>query len=137
MAFNPTPSAHIAGITVTSNNLVIPLTSIPELTQAEVVDATGDIRKVAYALTQKLHSVYQNISAEDKPTKWSVVAGLEPLAGVIPLGLATAPYLYSFHALRVNRLLWAEVAQRMTGRRPPELENRRKGWCTDTGRGTR
>lgn len=73
MAFNPTPSAHIAGITVTSNNLVIPLTSIPELTQAEVVDATGDIRKVAYALTQKLHSVYQNIPAEDRPTRWSVV----------------------------------------------------------------
>ena len=68
----------------------------------------------------------------DRAGKGDVVAGLEPLAGVIPLGLATAPYLYSFHALRVNRGLWGEVAQRMTGRRPPELENRRKGWCTDT-----
>jgi len=68
----------------------------------------------------------------ERAGKGDVVAGLEPLAGVIPLGLATAPYLYSFHALRVNRDLWGEVAQRLTGRRPPELENRRKGWCTDT-----
>ena len=68
----------------------------------------------------------------DRAGKGDVVAGLEPLAGVIPLGLATAPYLYSFHALRVNRGLWGEVAQRIIGRRPVELENRRKGWCTDT-----
>ena len=68
----------------------------------------------------------------DRAGRGDVVAGLEPLAGVIPLGLATAPYLYSFHALRVNRELWGEVAKRITGRRPAELENRRKGWCTDT-----
>ena len=68
----------------------------------------------------------------DRASRGDVVAGLEPLAGVIPLGLATAPYLYSFHALRVNRELWGEVAQRFTGRRPPELENRCKGWLTDT-----
>ena len=68
----------------------------------------------------------------ERAGKGDVVAGLEPLAGVIPLGLATAPYLYSFHSLRVNRDLWGEVAHRCTGHRPPELENRRKGWCTDT-----
>lgn len=64
--------------------------------------------------------------------KGDVVAGLEPLAGVIPLGLATAPYLYSFHSLRVNRDLWGEVSLRCAGFRPPKLENRKKGWCTDT-----
>ena len=68
----------------------------------------------------------------ERAGKGDVMAGLEPLAGVIPLGLATAPYLYSFHALRVNRDLWGEVARRCTGSRPAELENRRKGWCTDT-----
>jgi len=68
----------------------------------------------------------------DRAGRGELVAGLEPLAGVIPLGLATAPYLYSFHALRVHRELWGEVAQRLTGRRSAELENRRKGWCTDT-----
>ena len=68
----------------------------------------------------------------DRASRGDVLAGLEPLAGVIPLGLATAPYLYSFHALRVNRDLWGEVAQRFTGSRPPELQNRCKGWLTDT-----
>jgi glycosyltransferase involved in cell wall biosynthesis len=68
----------------------------------------------------------------DRAGRGDVVAGLEPLAGLIPLGLATAPYLYSFHALRVNRELWGEVAKRIADRRPRELENRRKGWCTDT-----
>jgi len=68
----------------------------------------------------------------DRAGRGDVLAGLEPLAGVIPLGLATAPYLYAFHALRVNRGLWGEVAQRIKGRRPPELENCCKGWCTDT-----
>jgi len=68
----------------------------------------------------------------DRAGKGDVVGGLEPLAGVIPLGLATAPYLYAFHSLRVNRELWGEVARRFLGRRPLELENRRKAWLTDT-----
>ena len=68
----------------------------------------------------------------DRAAKGDVVAGLEPLAGVIPLGLATAPYLYSFHSLRSNRDLWGEVTQRLTGKRPEKLKNRCKGWLTDT-----
>ena len=68
----------------------------------------------------------------DRAGRGDVVAGLEPLAGVIPLGLATAPYLYAFHALRDNRELWSEAAKRITGHLPEELKNRRKGWCTDT-----
>ena len=68
----------------------------------------------------------------ERAGRGDVVAGLEPLAGVLPLGLATAPYLYSFHTLRVNRDLWGNVAQRMTGFRPAELQNRSKGWFTDT-----
>lgn len=73
MAFNPKPSDHISGISVSENNLVIPLASIPELTSAEVVDATGDIRKVAYAILLKLYSVYASMANEDRPTKWSAV----------------------------------------------------------------
>ena len=68
----------------------------------------------------------------ERAGRGDLVAGLEPLAGVLPLGLATAPYLYSFHTLRVNRDLWGNVAQRMTGFRPAELQNRSKGWFTDT-----
>lgn len=68
----------------------------------------------------------------DKVQRGDVLGGLEPLAGVIPLGLATAPYLYSFHSLRTDRPLLGLVADRLLGQRPPSLTNHAKGWCTDT-----
>ena len=68
----------------------------------------------------------------EKVQKGDVLGGLEPLAGVIPLGLATAPYLYSFHSLRTDRPLLGAVADRLIGRRPRSLTNHVKGWCTDT-----
>ena len=68
----------------------------------------------------------------DKVQKGDVLGGLEPLAGVIPLGLATAPYLYSFHSLRFDRPLLGAVAERFLAQRPEPLANHMKGWCTDT-----
>jgi glycosyltransferase involved in cell wall biosynthesis len=67
-----------------------------------------------------------------KAEKGDFLGGLEPLAGVLPLGLATAPYLYSFHALRSDRRMWGEVAERFLGERPKNLQNHRKAWFTDT-----
>ena len=67
-----------------------------------------------------------------KAEKGDVLGGLEPLAGVIPLGLAAAPYLYSFYALKSDRLMWGQVASDFLEKKPLALENRRKGWCTDT-----
>ena len=61
-----------------------------------------------------------------------MLGGLEPLAGVIPLGLATAPYLYSFHSLRVDRPLLGAVSERFLAQPPTSLTNHIKGWCTDT-----
>ena len=71
MAYNKLPSAHIANISATSTALTLPLSSVPELSQAEVNDPSGDIRKVAYAFSQKLHSVYSNMLLDDKPVKWT------------------------------------------------------------------
>ena len=67
-----------------------------------------------------------------KAEKGDFLGGLEPLAGVLPLGLATAPYLYSFHALRSDRRMWGEVTERFLGERPKILQNYRKAWFTDT-----
>ena len=68
----------------------------------------------------------------DKVEKGDFLGGLEPLAGVLPLGLATAPYLHSFHALRSDRKLWGQVTERFLGERPKNLKNHRKAWFTDT-----
>lgn len=67
-----------------------------------------------------------------KAEKGDFLGGLEPLAGVLPLGLATAPYLYSFHALRNDRKMWGEVSERFLGERPMNLQNHCRGWFTDT-----
>lgn len=67
-----------------------------------------------------------------KAEKGDFLGGLEPLAGVLPLGLATAPYLYSFHALRNDRKMWGEVSERFLGERPKNLQNHCRGWFTDT-----
>jgi glycosyltransferase involved in cell wall biosynthesis len=67
-----------------------------------------------------------------KAEKGDFLGGLEPLAGVLPLGLATAPYLYSFHALRSDRRMWGDVSERFLGQRPKTLQNHRKAWFTDT-----
>ncbi|MCX6935510.1 MAG: glycosyltransferase family 1 protein, partial [Verrucomicrobia bacterium] len=68
----------------------------------------------------------------DKAEKGDILGGLEPLAGLVTLGLATAPYLYSFYALKSDRLMWGEVATDFLGKKPLHLKNHRKGWCTDT-----
>ena len=67
-----------------------------------------------------------------KAEKGDFLGGLEPLAGVLPLGLATAPYLYSFHTLRNDRKMWGEVSQRFLGQRPENLQNHLRAWLTDT-----
>ena len=67
-----------------------------------------------------------------KAEKGDFLGGLEPLAGVLPLSLATAPYLYSFHALRNDRKMWGEVSERFLGQRPKNLQNHCRGWFTDT-----
>jgi len=67
-----------------------------------------------------------------KAEKGDFLGGLEPLAGVLPLGLATAPYLYSFHALRNDRKMWGVVSERFLGQRPKNLQNHCRGWFTDT-----
>ena len=67
-----------------------------------------------------------------KAEKGDFLGGLEPLAGVLPLGLATAPYLYSFHALRSDRKMWGDVSDRFLGERLKTLQNHKKAWFTDT-----
>ena len=68
----------------------------------------------------------------EKVQRGDLLDGLEPLAGVIPLGLATAPYMYSFHSLRTDTALLGSVAEHFLGKRPIVLTNHAKGWCTDT-----
>jgi hypothetical protein len=81
MAFDPLPQSHIVGLDVVAGGatvtgagsvkyLLIPLTSLPLLSEAECDEATGDIRKVALALCEKLYQIDEAITTANKSTKW-------------------------------------------------------------------
>jgi len=80
MAFNKIPQAWIAGIDVVTatvsgsptTGLFIPLSSLPKLQASEVSAATGDIRKVYFAITEALHAAFMAKSSADWPRKMGV-----------------------------------------------------------------
>lgn len=50
----------------------MPIATFPELTAAEADAATGDIRKIAFALLDKLYDAWMGKAAADRPTKWTM-----------------------------------------------------------------
>ena len=69
MAFSAVPSTHIAGWSEDGTDITVPIASFPELTADEADGTTGDIRKIAFALADKLYSLYNTLAAADRPTK--------------------------------------------------------------------
>ena len=71
MAFNKTPTEWINGIEADSGWLAIPLASLPQLTEAEVNGPNADIRKIMFALLDKLATAFAEKAVEDRPTKFT------------------------------------------------------------------
>ena len=80
--FDPLPQTHIVGLDVVAGGstvtgaggdkyLLIPLTSIPQLAEAECDEATGNISKIAFALAEKLYQLYAAMAVADRPVKWA------------------------------------------------------------------
>ncbi len=72
MAFNPAPNAWIPSWSEDGTNITVPIASFPELTAAEADGATGDIRKVMFAVLDKLWDHWNSLPAADRPTKMQV-----------------------------------------------------------------
>lgn len=70
MAFNPAPTLFF-GTSYSENGttLSIPISAIPELTAAEADAATGDSRKMIWAIIDRLCTVYNNMATADRPSK--------------------------------------------------------------------
>lgn len=75
MAFDPTPTTHITSWSEDGTDISVPLASFPELTAVEADAATGDIRKIVYALCHKFHALYNAMATADRPTKFSASSG--------------------------------------------------------------
>jgi hypothetical protein len=75
MAFNPAPSAWLDALSEDGTDITVPLATFPELTAAEADGATGDVRKVTYAVLEKLYQEYAGRPEADRPQKMQLVKG--------------------------------------------------------------
>jgi hypothetical protein len=70
VAFDKTPTTWIAGWSVVATDIVVPIASFTELTAAEADGTTGDIRKIVFAVIEKLWQAYNATATADRPVKW-------------------------------------------------------------------
>ena len=69
MALDTTPAAWIASWAEDATDVTFPLASLPETDATEADGATGDIRKVLYALCEEMYQHYNGLDSADKPAK--------------------------------------------------------------------
>lgn len=72
MAFNKVPTTWIPDWSEDGTDISVPIASFPELTAAEADAATGDIRKICFALCKKLSDAWYALAAADRPAKMSI-----------------------------------------------------------------
>jgi len=72
MALDVTPSAWIADWSENGTDVTFPIASIPYLDAVEADGTTGDIRKVMFALIEKIYSTYIETASADRPTKMTL-----------------------------------------------------------------
>jgi glycosyltransferase involved in cell wall biosynthesis len=62
----------------------------------------------------------------------NVIESMQALSGIAPIVVVLSPYIYAFHSQAPSRKWLREIFQQMTGAIPPELQNRKRAWFTDT-----
>src|SRR3954471_5483467 len=62
----------------------------------------------------------------------NLIESMQALSGIAPILVVLSPYLYAFHSQAPSRKWLREIFQQMTGSIPPELQNRKRAWFTDT-----
>jgi len=62
----------------------------------------------------------------------NVIESMQALSGIAPIVVLLSPYIYAFHSQAPSRKWLREIFQQMTGSIPPELQNRKRAWFTDT-----
>ena len=72
MAFSKTPTNLFANWSSDGTNVTLPIASLPELTSAEANASTGDLRKIVFALLERLFAWYNGLATADRPTKLAI-----------------------------------------------------------------
>jgi hypothetical protein len=85
MAWNPLPQSWFENLTDDDTDITVPIATFPALTAAELDGATGDIRKVLYAICEKAWSRWSAIATADRPTKMTIAksSSVDTITGTV------------------------------------------------------
>lgn len=66
-------------------DITVPIATFPELTAAEADASTGDIRKIAFAIVDKLYQEYTALDSAERPTKMYIGKSsvIDPATGLV------------------------------------------------------
>lgn len=69
MAFDQKPSTWLDDWSEDGTDITVPLATFPEMTADEADAEDGDIRKVLFAIAEKLYDSWNNTATADRPTQ--------------------------------------------------------------------
>jgi len=72
MAFSEVPTDWLADWSEDGTDITVPIATFPELTAAEADAVTGDIRKILYAICEKLYQQWLATESADRPSRMSI-----------------------------------------------------------------
>lgn len=80
MAINLGPSGWFDNWSSDGTNITLPIASLPGLDVLDAGAASGDIREVALAWSERLHTVYFDLPTADRPTKMTVAKSVSAIS---------------------------------------------------------
>jgi hypothetical protein len=84
MPVDVTPPAWIPSISEDGTDVTFPIASLPELTAAEADAATGDFRKLMFAIMENNWVKWNALASADRPTKMTLAKSIstDPVTGI-------------------------------------------------------
>jgi len=101
--FSEVPTDWIANWSEDGTNISVPLTDFPELTAAEADAATGDIRKIMFAIAHKFYDAWNDTVLADRPNRMTLN---KSISTNVDTGIATNTFTCRFE----NEITGQDVA---------------------------
>lgn len=96
MAFVKTPTTWIDNWSYSAPNITVPLATFPEMSADDAHTSTGDIRKIVFAIMEKLWLEWVATATADRPGKWTMTKSASVNTTT---GITTVQYVNTFSIL--------------------------------------
>jgi hypothetical protein len=93
MAFTKTPTTWIDNWAYSAPNITIPLATFPEMSADDAHTSTGDIRKIVFAVMEKLWLEWVATETANRPGKWTMTKSASVNTAT---GITTVQYVNTF-----------------------------------------